>query len=240
MIDDYRISLWNYFWYYTPGSLEDLMDEVRQAGRGIELWDRWKEDRDLYQSKYHDRLRAMTDGMKVSVHGKACKGREDHLLQIETAKAIGADVMVVHLTHFPDGEGQVDLDLMKEMAGRCRDAGVRMALENGNKDGLLKAFDHVGCELGFCFDTGHREGLADFFEEFLGSFGDRLCHIHLQDPEPQADHWELGTGVNTPQDWRLLKAKLAEINFEGAAVFEIRPRRPQATAARSIRFFEGI
>ena len=42
LIKDYRISLWNYFWDHTLGSLEDLMDEVRQAGYGIEFWDRWK------------------------------------------------------------------------------------------------------------------------------------------------------------------------------------------------------
>ena len=73
---------------------------------------------------------------------------------------------------------------------------------------------------------------------FLSAFGDRLCHLHLQDPEPDADHWELGTGTNRPEDWLRLKEHLEGIDYGGAAVFEIRPRRPAATAARSVRFFE--
>jgi sugar phosphate isomerase/epimerase len=240
LIDDYRISLWNYFWYYTEGSLEDLVDEVRESGYGIELWDRWKEDRGLYQPKYHDRLRAMTDGMKVSLHGRSCQSREDHLEQLATAKAVAADVIVVHLGHFPGADGQTDLALMKEMAERCRDAGVSLALENGRLDALAQAFDHCGEALGFCFDTGHKEGLKEPIPEFLAAFGRRLCHIHLQDPEETADHWELGTGVNAAEDWRLLKEHLKNTNFQGAAVFEIRPRRPSATAERSIQFLEGV
>lgn len=240
LIQDYRLSLWNYFWYYTEGSLEDLMDEVRESGYGIELWDRWKEDRRLYQAKYHDRLRAMTAGMKVSLHGQSCSDRDEHLAQLATAEAVGADVIVVHLNHFPASDGEVDLELMREMARRCRDAGVTMALENGRLDGLARAFDHVGEDLGFCFDTGHREGLQEPFPEFLGAFGGRLCHVHLQDPEPDADHWELGTGTNTAEDWRLLKGHLKEIDFGGACVFEVRPRRPGAIADRGARFFEGV
>lgn len=240
LIQDYRISLWNYFWYYTEGSLEDLMEEVRECGYGIELWDRWKEDRGLYQPKYHDRLRAMTAGMKVSVHGSACKHRDDHLAQIQTAEDVGADVIVVHLNHFPGADGDPDLDLMKATAGRCRDAGITMALENGRLDRLKEAFDHVGEDLGFCFDTGHREGLQKPFPEFLAAFGERLCHIHLQDPEERADHWELGTGSNTREDWRLLKEHVKKIGYEGACVFEIRPRRPGPVADRGVRFFEEV
>jgi len=240
LIQDYRISLWNYFWYYTDGSLEDVIGEIRAAGRGIELWDRWKADRDLYQPKYHARLRAATEGMKVSLHSRGCQGRDDHLAQFETARAVGADVVVVHVAHFPGGDGAVDLALMKEMAGRCRDAGMCMALENVPGANLPEAFDTCGDALGFCFDTGHREGRADFFEHFLGAFGDRLVHIHLQDPEPRDDHWELGTGVNTAEEWKQLKAHLRKIDYAGAAVFEIRPRRPDAIAERSIRFLEGL
>lgn len=237
-INDYRISLWNYFWYYTEGSLEDLMAEVRESGFGVELWDRWKEDRGLYAPKYHRRLQALVEGMKVSVHGRSCRDRDDHLAQLDTAKAVGADVIVIHLGHFPDGDGGTDLEMMKEMAQRARDGGMIMALENGRLDGLAEAFEHVGEALGFIFDTGHREGLDDPFAEFLSAFGDRLCHLHLQDPEPDADHWELGTGTNRPEDWLRLKEHLQRIDYGGAAVFEIRPRRPAATAARSVRFFE--
>ncbi len=240
LIQDYRISLWNYFWYHTEGSLEDLMDEVRATGRGIELWDRWKEDRDLYQPKYRARLRAMTEGMKVSVHGRWCKSRKEHLTQLDAAKGVGADVIVVHLNHFHDADGEMDLELVKEMARRCRDAGIWMALENGRLEGLAECFDYVGDDLGFCFDTGHREGLTDFFGENLAAFGGRLCHIHLQDPEETADHWELGTGVNSSEDWRRLKEHLWKIDYAGAAVFEIRPRRPGAVVERSVRFFENV
>ena len=237
---DYRISLWNYFWYETRGSLEDAADEVRAGGYGIELWDRWREARNLYAPKYRDRLRALVGGMKCSVHGHTCKDLEEHVEQLNAARYVGADVIVVHLGHFPDGSGGADLDLMKEITRRASDAGVRLALENGPPDGLSRAFAHVGDALGFCLDTGHRHGLAKPVPEFLDMFGDRLIHLHLQDPEEEADHWELGTGINTPEDWRCLKEYLQELDFSGAAVFEIRPRRPVAVAERSVRFFEGV
>ena len=237
---DYRISLWNYFWYMTKGSLEDVAEEVRAGGCGIELWARWRDTDNLYAPRYRDRLRALVGGMKCSLHGRGGKGLDEHVEQIETARHIGADVIVVHLGHFPGGDGEADLDMMKEATLRARDAGVRLALENGPPDGLARAFDHVGDALGFCLDTGHRQGLARPVPEFLEMFGDRLIHVHLQDPEEEADHWELGTGMNTPEEWRCLKEHFGRIDFSGAAVFEIRPRRPVAVAKRSIRFFENV
>ena len=237
---DYRLSLWNYFWYHTEGSLEDVADEVRAGGFGIELWERWKETCNLYAPRYRDRLRALVRGMKCSLHGRGCKDLDDHIEQIGTARHIGADVIVVHLGHFAGEDNQVDLELLREVTLRAEDAGLRLALENGAPDGLARAFERVGDALGFCLDTGHRHGLERPVREFLDMFGERLIHLHLQDPEEEVDHWELGTGINTPEDWRCLKEHLEEMDFSGAVVFEIRPRRPVAVAERSIRFFERV
>ena len=37
-----------------------------------------------------------------------------------------------------------------------------------------------------------------------------------------------------------MKERLEKIDFQGAGVIEIRPRRPGVVAARSIDFFEGV
>jgi len=236
---DYRVSLWNYYGHTCEDGLEGVIAETRDAGYGIELWNNW-DGESLYAPENRDRMKALLDGMSVSMHGITKDDLEGHFELTETAAAIGGDVIVVHLHHFPDGNDGVDLEMMKETALHAKDKGITIALENGPKNRLAEAFDHAGESLRFCLDTGHWCGLKQPLREYLEAFGDRLCHLHLQDPEEGKDHWELGTGINPPEEWQCLKDHLRKIDFDGAGIIEIRPRRPVAVAARSIRFFEDV
>ena len=44
----YSISLWNYSHYATVGSLEQELGRIRASGYGVELWGRWRGERNLY------------------------------------------------------------------------------------------------------------------------------------------------------------------------------------------------
>jgi sugar phosphate isomerase/epimerase len=84
---------------------------------------------------------------------------------------------------------------------------------------------------------------------YLSALKTRIVHVHLQDiltpveaglPSSGRDHYTPGTGGMPVEDWQLLVATLGEIDFEGTAVFEIRPRNPYQTAYQGRCFFDSL
>ena len=243
---NYRISLWNYFHYIHRLSLEQVIDEVRRAGYGIELWPGWFEDRDLYAPLCRERLRVLVAEMPCSLHTGGAKDIHGHQKQIDCAAHIGADVIVIHPGDVADPHGNPDPALAREAVAYAGEKGVTLALENGPLWFLEETIVAVD-GLQICIDTGHlyhsaatRDGRKAGMAEYVNALKPRLAHLHLQDPLPKSDHYAIGTGMIPDEDWGCLLAGLEEIHFDGAAVLEVLPRTPLQLAEQSFGHLAGL
>ncbi|MFW5826375.1 MAG: sugar phosphate isomerase/epimerase family protein [bacterium] len=77
---------------------------------------------------------------------------------------------------------------MRDLAARCREAGILVALENHvgnnleNLDDYRRIFDEVDSpSLGICMDTGHFEAAGVSLDELIDEFSSRINHIHLKE-----------------------------------------------------------
>jgi sugar phosphate isomerase/epimerase len=245
----YAISQWNFSHYAGQPNLERVIERVRALGYGFEFWGGWSDDRALYDAIGRRRLATAARGMAVSLHTMfGCQGNfERHRMQIDTAAAVGARMVVLH----PDDletrpNGGPDGEFIARIMAYARENGVRLCVENGALEFVQAALD-LCPDLGFCLDIGHvyleRRRLADF----LTPLKHRVVHLHLQDILPPdetetgglADHYILGTGGIPPEDWDLLAATLREVDYDGMGVFEIHPRDAIQTAFLGRRFLEA-
>ena len=243
---DYRISLWNYGHYSNVGTLEETIAEITQAGFGVELWPGWHDTPDLYDPSQRERLRALLKGVRSSWHTGKAEDFEGHKRQVDCAGDVGSDVIVVHLgTMLADGDNP-DFSLAREVVAYARDRGVTLCLENGALWTIERAIENVE-DLMVCIDTGHtyqnppRPGEPPAgLRPYVDSLKDKIRHLHVQDTLPEGDHYTPGTGTIPREDWQYFLDTLREVNFQGAWVTEIRPRRPLRTALDTFAFLESL
>jgi sugar phosphate isomerase/epimerase len=245
----YAISLWNYSHYPEPGTLEGVLGAIRELGYGIELWAQWQRGSSLYATGERARLQAALGSMPVSLHSAIVRSFDEHRAQVDAAHDLGARVLVVHSDEFYAGDGrELDVALCRDVVAYAGKQGVCIALENGQLPFLEQAVAAVE-GLRICLDIGHVYLTDQPMRAFLSALKGRIVHLHLQDlltpaeeglPVPGRDHYTPGTGGIPGEDWRLLAATLQEIDFDGMAVFEIRPRNPYQTAVLGRRFFDGL
>jgi len=236
---DYRISLWNYFHYNRPGTLERVIGEIRDAGYGVEIWPRWSDEGNLFDPIYRERLKLLIGDMPSSIHGGSPGSLEQHLLQIETAAETDCDVIVVHPGQIKVDNGNRDYEFAQQVVDLARDRGIVIALENGPLEVLQSAVARVE-GLGICLDVGHIYSTPNTMTEFVDSLRHNIRHLHLQDTLGSTDHYVPGTGRIPRSDWGYLFRCLVEENFHGAAVLEIRPRNPLQHAEQTREFLKEV
>ncbi|MGD9145324.1 MAG: sugar phosphate isomerase/epimerase [Anaerolineae bacterium] len=246
---EYAISLWNYDHYAEAASLEDVLGRIRSLGYGVELWGWWRGERYLYGVAQRAEVQAALGSMPVSLHSSIVRSLPEHRAQIDAAHDLGAGVLVVHSDEFFAGDqGQLDVGLCREVVAYAAQRGVRIALENGQLPFLEQALAAVD-GLKICLDVGHVYFTSEPMAAYLSALKTHIVHLHLQDiltpaeidlPNRGRDHYTPGTGGIPAEDWQLLVATLREIDFEGSAVFEIRPRNPYQTAYQGSRFFDSL
>lgn len=245
----YAISLWNFSHYPDAGTLEQELGMIRELGYGVELWAQWKDGPNLYEKAGRACLKAALDGMPVSLHSAIVRSFDEQRAQIDAAHDLGAGVLVVHSDEFYAGDGrELDVTLCRDVVAYAGERGVCIALENGQLPFLEQALAAVE-NLRICLDVGHVYLTDDTMQAFLAELKGRIIHLHLQDiltpaevglPGAGMDHYTPGTGGIPLEDWHLLAATLQEIDFDGTAVFEIRPRNPYQTTSLGRRFFDGL
>ena len=245
----YAVSLWNYSHYVDVPSLERVLALLRDQGYGVELWSPWREERDLFDPVGRARLKHALDGMEVSLHTAGANTLELHHKQIDAAAYLGAEVVVLHTDDiFTRGKSDLNVALAREVVGYASSKGVKIALENGELPDLINAIKNVE-GLGICLDVGHVYLAGGPMSEFLDALKERIIHLHLQDVLPETeshlpltekDHFVPGTGGVPEEDWELLIATLKHIDFQGMAVFEIRPRNPWQTALLGRAFVQEL
>lgn len=246
---EYAISLWNYRHYAGLEDLEHQIALIRRQNYGVELWADWRAGEDLFDQANRERLRPLLEGMTVSLHTSLGNSFVQHQKQIDAAAAWGGRVVVVHSRDLvSNADGRLDVGLTRDVVAYAAEHHVQIALENGQLPFLLGAVQAVE-GLGVCLDVGHVYLTPDPMRDFLEAFRDRLIHLHLQDvltpaerglPETGDDHYIPGTGGIPVADWELLADTLRAIDYDGIAVFEIRPRNPLQTALLGTRFMHRL
>lgn len=245
----YAISLWNFFDYIGEETLDEVLERIRRLNFGVELWGWWRNEDDLYRSSRRPSLKAALAGMPVSMHSAIVHTLERHQEQIDTAQALNARVIVVHQDEFYiENTRELDVKLCQSVVDYAAERGVTIALENGQLPFIRRALDVIQ-GLKTCLDVGHVYLTDSSMADFLRVMENRLVHLHLQDllssaevglPVPTVDHYLPGTGRIPKADWRLLVEKLQEFDFNGSAVFEIRPRNPYQNSVLGAQFFDGL
>jgi sugar phosphate isomerase/epimerase len=245
----YAISLWNYSHYPETATLEQELDRIRELGYGVELWAQWHTGPSLYAEAERASLKIALGGMPVSLHSAIVHSFDEQCEQIDAAHELGARVLVVHSDEFYAGEErELDVPLCRDVVAYAEENGVCVALENGQLPFLEKALAAVE-GLRICLDVGHVYLTDERMLAFLDRLKGQIVHLHLQDiltpaevglPGAGMDHYIPGTGGIPAEDWQLLAVTLQEIDFDGMAVFEIRPRNPYQTATLGRRFVDGL
>ena len=236
---NYRISLWNYFHYHQPGSLEQVVGQIREAGYGVEIWPGWFDEENVFAPENRGKLRGMIGDMPSSIHGGGPDTLEQHQLQIDTAADTDCDVIVVHPGNIRVGSEEPDFEFAQSVVDLAESRGIMIALENGPLGVLTRALG--GLEgLRICFDVGHVYFTKDPMKAFVDGLKEEICHLHLQDTLGATDHYVPGTGKIPRQDWLYLFDSLESLGFNGASVLEIRPRIPLQHAAQTQEFFDSL
>lgn len=249
MIIHYAVSAWSYWHHAHIGHLEAEVERARALGFGIELWNRFGRSENLFASENLQHLRPALQDMEVSLHSAIVHSFNEHARQIDTARALGADVIVLHSDDLCKVAGAaLDPGLTRDVVGYAAERGIRLALENGQLPVLVEALETVD-GLGVCLDVGHVYATSEPLSVFLGHLKNHLIHIHLQDilspPERRIaraprDHYLPGSGGIPQEDWSVLAATLREIDYEGMAVFEVRPRHPLQAAVLGSGFLQSF
>ena len=101
-----------------------------------------------------------------------------------------------------------------------------------------------------CLDTGHVYWTEHSLADYLGALKHRLVHMHVQDIACETespvtdlyglDHLNPGSGGISRDDWQLLLDTLEEVDFDGMAVFEVRPRHPLQLGLLARDYLESL
>lgn len=245
----YAISLWNYIHYYRVPDIGRLLENLHRHGYGVELWNAWRDELDLFNKKTRTSIKKALSGMRVSLHTDIGFNSKDfHTQQIEAAADLGASVLVLHSDNlYINGTKELDIPLTQYVVDYGAECGVKVTLENGQLPFLKNALKEIS-GLSICLDIGHVYLTDEPMQTFLDAFKNNISHLHIQEtlsvpervllPEDDIiiDHYTPGTGGIPQEDWRLLLNTLDDLNFEGMAVFEIQPRNPLQTAFLGKKF----
>jgi sugar phosphate isomerase/epimerase len=233
------LSIWNFSHNTNILSLEDIAEFARAQSYGLEIWPEYGEWADLFDAQTIKKVKPVFEGVALSLHTRTAQNTLDRQkAQIDAAFQYGADILVLH----PDdlyfsGTREANLDLANQALSYAEGAGVRLALENGQFDFLSDIHQQIET-IEFCLDIGHVYLVPETMKQFLDLLKNRINHLHFHDSlypyeaikiQPDwmfIDHHIPGTGVISEEDWRLVFTTMAEVNYQGSAVLEVRPYHP--------------
>lgn len=223
---------------------------------------RWEEDR--------ERLRRLGKelkerGLEPSVHTSFVDlNPVSHLPEVfelnrklaergmKACRLLGGEIVVVHTgsckvptPEFFELSKRRALSLLRSLAERAREVGVKLAVENGmtvsspfsRLEELKEVVEEVGA--GITYDVGHAnlrekaEGRKLDVRSHIKTMGRSLLHLHVHDNKGiDDDHLVPGEGEI---DFPSLFSSLKEIKYEGMIVAELwDPNKPVEVARRGI------
>jgi sugar phosphate isomerase/epimerase len=161
-------------------------------------------------------------------------------------RQFGGSIIVVHPSDLERHHHDVGARLadsassINTLADRCRDLGVRVAVESplphligGHPHEFATILDALAPDVGVCLDTGHTT-LAGHWHGFVTAAGTRLIHVHAHDNHGYADdHLAPGDGVI---NWTDIRASLDAASYTGWIMIELHcpPADPRAYFKRAV------
>jgi len=254
----YGMSLWNYWHYVYVSEQHEAVREIVSHGFGVEAWYDPNMTAELFQ--------ALKGAPAVSVHATgswvkewvAETGRTKQdawRKELDDCAAFGCRTLVIHAPSIISENYELDVELAQFMVDHGRQVGITIALENVlEEQGLSFAWEADAIArvdgLMICLDTGHVYWTEHSLADYLGALKHRLVHMHVQDIACEAespitdlyglDHLSPGSGGISRDDWRLLMDTIEEIDFDGMAVFEVRPRHPLQLGLLARDYLESL
>jgi sugar phosphate isomerase/epimerase len=242
----YVVSSMIFWWRENPVSFEQECDFLRAKGYGIELRSNIKGHPECrYERRNWQRLGEATKGMTVTMHGRVdYPDLEQWREQIECAKFLDAHI-VTDLRNFgiPEGAEVNGCDFSAEILKIAAENGVRICLETGRLDKMLKLAEKFD-SLRFCLDTGFANIDPVYtFKQYVDELGAKTAHLHLCDNYGQTDEHEppgLRKGIPA-ENWEYLRESLEKYDNTVIASFEMSPCSPQVMLRQASEFiFEEL
>ena len=246
----YYTSLWNYIYHHEPRSLEQVVQQVTEAGFGIELWPYFfslepyrpalqtrptaieRGFNDLFDITYRKRLQHTVSEVATSWHSRGTGEKplkistfEEHAHQIDTAVALGSSIISVHDIGYSLTNTHVtnDVSIANRVVEYATTRGISLALETGDFEACLKATNMIP-DLKICLDPAYIfSNSSNSLEDYIRVFDKQICYLHLYDVSANEGHYTPGSGDIPEDDWLFLLRWMRDTEFEGPAVFEIRP-----------------
>jgi len=247
---NYYTSLWNYIYHDEPRSLEQVVSQMWDEGFGVELWPYFfsldpyrpalqtrptaieRGFKDLFDATNLEHLLSAVSGVQTTWHSRGTGERplrvttyEEHATQIDTAVTIGSTIISLHDIGESVTNTRIDDDvgIANHVVEYAQSRGVMLALETGKFDACLKATKLLP-GLQICLDPAYIFSVSDKrLGDYLDTFSERICYLHLYDSTAQGGHLTPGTGDIPEEDWKLLLRWMRDVEFQGPAVFEVRP-----------------
>jgi sugar phosphate isomerase/epimerase len=159
------------------------------------------------------------------------------LTAAEAIKRLGGNLVIVHPSdlarHAHIAQARLDdcAASLKILCGHCARMGVTLTIESplphligGHPDEFAWLLRQCDDATRVCLDTGHTS-FGRQWRRFVEIAGARLIHVHANDNHGQRDdHLPPGDGI---LDWADIAASLAEIQFSGWIMLELRcPSEP--------------
>ncbi|HET6427912.1 MAG TPA: sugar phosphate isomerase/epimerase family protein [Phycisphaerae bacterium] len=209
-------------------------------------------DLDMEAYSFHAPFSGQIDITSPNPAARA-RAREDLFTAAEAAAALRVRYFVLHPGPEKGGFDNKEraerrwnsVEVLNALAGRCRELGVGLALENmlphlfaGPTRDLLWILGALGSAgVGVCLDTGHAH-LAGDLPAVVDKLSGHLWMIHVNDNNGQGDdHLPPGRGRI---DWPGLAERLCHAPFSGGMILEIagsEDKQAILTAARRGRLF---
>jgi sugar phosphate isomerase/epimerase len=204
---------WAEYYVYSDGEMARIGRALADAGLRL-----------LDTHNAHDPASARIDDADAGIRAGGLTLLRNRMALTAT---LGGDCLVVHP---PKGDEQPELrfprfiDSLHEVEADCRQAGVRLAVENmaSLRGPLARAYDPLFAEfapdvLGFCFDSGHANMAGDL--AMLDRYGARLIALHLHDNFGATDEHALpGRGT---VDWPYIVGALKRLGYAKPVNLEV-------------------
>ncbi len=154
-------------------------------------------------------------------------------VMLSVCSRIGARFLVVHignLESIPEGYesriGEKSRESLRPLAKMASDLGVKIALENGWRDGhgssvqdLIRIIEETDPEhVCVCLDVGHCQRIGNSPSQMVRALGDHLGTTHIHDYDGERDHIPPFSGII---DWEGLASALCEVQYGGVLMGEI-------------------